>query len=237
MARLCRERNAGLWVSSLRGGIGVRERQQLVKRQSPDWDHRANALTSYTEAMNRILFPICVLGVSLFAGIVGLDGAPTQKKGTVCWPLHFAGITVGLTNDSQVQRLLGRGVFRPDEGHTGGRYFLDAKQTATLHIEGGVDSVVEVLTLHAGVDSAIKQSERTAAVSKWFGPQEGFGNWHALHLGSSKDEVAQNLGQPENRVNANKWVYETTCACELPEYLTISFKDGRVSQLELSAEE
>ena len=187
--------------------------------------------------MKPILLLLCFIALgSLSANTCSVE-AQTGKKGTVCWPLHFAGITVGLTDDSQVQRLLGRGIFRPGEGHTGGRYFVDAKQAATLHVEGGVDSVVEVLTMHTGVDPTIKPSERNAAISKWFDPQEGFGNWHALHLGSSKDEVAQNLGQPESKVNVNKWVYETTCSCELPEYLTISFKEGRVSRLELSAEE
>ena len=166
------------------------------------------------------------------------QSAPTPpRKGTVCWPLNFAGVTVGVTTDAQVQRLLGTGVFRPNEGHTGRRYFVDTKHTATLHIVEGVDRIVEELTFIQGVDGAIKGSERNAAVSKWFDTQEGFGKWHELHLGSSKSDVLVNLGEPQERVSANRWIYESACSCEIPEYFTVSFKDGRVVELALSEEE
>ena len=160
-----------------------------------------------------------------------------KPKGTVCWPLNFAGITVGVNTDSQVQRLLGKGVFRQDEGHTGGRYFIDGNHTTTLHIVEGVDRVVETLTVAEGVSHEIKMSEQTNAVSKWFDPHEPFGNYHALQFGSSKETVLGNLGEPQRRVNPDKWEYESTCACELPSYLTVSFKAGRLVQLELSEEE
>lgn len=79
------------------------------------------------------------------------SGSPASPagipKGTLCWPLNFAGITIGVNTDSQVRRLLGKGAFRQDEGHTGGRYFIDVNHTATLHIVEGVDQVVEELTV------------------------------------------------------------------------------------------
>jgi len=160
-----------------------------------------------------------------------------KPKGTVCWPLHFAGITVGVNNDSQVQRLLGKSVFRQDEGHTGARYFIDANHAATLHIVEGVDQVVDKLTVAEGVSHEIKMSEQANANSKWFDPREPFGNYHALQLGSGKESVIGNLGEPQRRVSPDKWIYESTCACEIPSYLTVSFKAGRLVQLELSAEE
>jgi hypothetical protein len=162
---------------------------------------------------------------------------PRTERGMVCWPLHFAGITVGINDDAEAQRLLGKGVFRPDEGHTGGRYYLDAKHTATLHIVDGVDNVVEELTVSSGIDAEIKPKEQAAAVSNWFHPQESFGNWHALHLGSTKSEVLGNLGEPRKKVKADEWVYETKCECELPEYLTLKFSKGRVVVLNLYAGE
>ena len=36
---------------------------------------------------------------------------------------------------------------------------------------------------------------------------------------------------------SDKWQYESTCACEIPAYLAVSFKAGRLIQLELSAAE
>lgn len=162
---------------------------------------------------------------------------PTGKRGTVCWPLHFAGITLLVNHDLQVQRLLGHGVFRNDEGHTGGRYFVDAKRTATLHIIEGVDSVAEEIIVQSGIARELKLGEVSSAESKWFNAQEGFGNWGALRLGSTTDDVLKNLGQPKKKLTPTKWEYETVCACELPETLTITFKSGRVWQLALSAEE
>jgi hypothetical protein len=74
-------------------------------------------------------------------------------------------------------------------------------------------------------------------VSKWFQPREGFGNWHALHLGSSKKDVIANLGEPQEVLKNEGWLYESTCSCELPNYLTIVFKNDRVVELGLSEEE
>lgn len=163
--------------------------------------------------------------------------APATPKGTVCSPLGFAGVTVGANTDSHIQRLLGKGVFREGEGHAGGRYFVDVNGTATLHIVEGVDRVADELTVTEGVSHEIKASERSTAASKWFNPHESFGNWHALHLGSTTAEVLSNLGEPQKRINANEWQYESTCACELPMYLSVSFKAGRLVRLALAEEE
>jgi hypothetical protein len=167
--------------------------------------------------------------------LLAQNKSPQKKRGTVCWPLGFAGVVVGTTDDSQTQRLLGAGVFRADEGHTGGRYYVDPKRTATLHIIEGVDKVIEEVIVSEGIDHTLKANEIHTAVSRWFDTQQGFGNWHALHLGSSKDAVLENLGEPQKKTTGDRWVYETACACELPEYLTLTFKRGRVVQLSLYA--
>jgi hypothetical protein len=187
--------------------------------------------------MNRVLFAAFALGLGLLSQVAGNDGTSMQGKGTLCWPLHFAGITVGVATDSQVQRLLGPGVLRPGEGRAGGRYFIDTKKTSTLHITEGTGGVVEDLILRSGVDPALRPSEYDAAMSKWFEPDEGFGTWHALQLDYSPEVVLKNLGEPHNKINSNEWVYESTCVCELPAFLKIRFKNGRLWQLELSEEE
>ena len=186
--------------------------------------------------MRRTLFVCCALAVGSVLSIQASDET-AKAKGSVCWPLHFAGVTVGLTTDAQVQRLLGRGVYRPDEGHTGGRYFLDLKRTSTLHVVEGVDRVVEELTLRNGIDAALKPTEYAVSASRWLNPGEGFGNWHALHLGSTMAEALENLGEPVRKLNNDEWVYEKTCTCGLSEYFTLAFKNSRVVQLSLSAEE
>jgi hypothetical protein len=156
-------------------------------------------------------------------------------RGTVCWPLNFSGVTLGVSSDSEVERLLGKGVVRKNEGDTGGRYFIDEGHTATLHVVSYTDYVVGELTLGAGVDPTIQASELKQAESKWFRPADGFGNWHALHLGSSKGDVLKNLGEPKKRIAANDWRYETICECELPEYFDIFFKGDNVAKVAFSA--
>jgi hypothetical protein len=89
--------------------------------------------------------------------------------------------------------------------------------------------------LQAGVDPAIRASELKQAESKWFNPADGFGNWHALRLGSSRDDVVKNLGEPKKRISANDWQYETTCTCELPEFFDIFFKNDKVAKVVFSA--
>lgn len=142
-----------------------------------------------------------------------------------------------MNTDSHVQRLLGKGVFRKDEGHSGGRYFIDVHGSATLHIVEGVDRVVDEVTVAEGISHEIKASERLAATSKWFDRRETFGNWHALRLGSTKEDVLSNLGDPQEKINVDEWLYESTCACESPTYLSVSFKAGRLIELGLEEEE
>jgi hypothetical protein len=142
---------------------------------------------------------------------------------------------VGITTDAEVQRLLGSGVFRKDEGDTGGRYFTDPRGAATLHVVSFTDSVVGEVTITAGLAPEIKTDERIAAVSKWFNPREGFGNWGALNLGSTKEEVLKNLGEPKIQQKNSGWRYDSICACELPVYFTVFFSGDRVSKVVFSA--
>ncbi len=180
---------------------------------------------------------LSVAGMIILLSISGRtqSAESVAPPGSVCWPLHLSGIVLGVTTDAQVERLLGRGVFRRDEGDTGGRYFTDMRGTATLHVISYTDYVVGEVTLRAGVDPAIKSKERQLAPSKWFNPEEGFGKWHALRLGSSKEEVRKNLGQPKKKLTSDEWRYDTSCACELPEYFTIFFKDDQVIKVVFSA--
>lgn len=178
--------------------------------------------------MNRTILAVYIL--TLLSGF-----GRAQTPGSVCWPLNFAGITVGISTDSQVQRLLGHGVFRKNEGDTGGRYFTDLKGTATLHVVEYTDRVVGELTVRSGIDPAIERLERKMAVTKWFSAEEGFGNWHALRLGSSKEDVIKNLGQPKKQPNSDEWMYETSCTCEIQDFFTLFFKDGRLNRIVLSA--
>jgi hypothetical protein len=160
--------------------------------------------------------------------------SPGLAAEKVCWPLHFAGVTLGITTDLQVSRLLGKGIFRKSDGDTGGRVFVDKARTATLHTVSYTDFVVGEVTVSAGVPK-LSEKQLSKAETKFFDPQEGFGNWHALKLGSTEVEVRKNLGEPSEKDDKGGWVYYTSCACETPEYFTIYFTKGRITKVVFSA--
>lgn len=176
-----------------------------------------------------------VLPILVLFGWMSLAHSADSTSRSVCWPLNFAGITLGVTTDAEVQRLLGKGVVYEEPPAMDSRYFIDSKRSASLHVVSYTDEVVGEVTLLVGIDPGIHPNERKLAVTKWFNPDDGFGNWHALRLGSSKEEVIKNLGKPKEMTGVNQWTYYTKCACEIPESFRLFFKNRRLYKIVLSA--
>ncbi len=97
------------------------------------------------------------------------------------------------------------------------------------------DSVVGELAITEGIDASIKKTEQDKAISQFFMSEEGFGKWRSLHLGASKIEVIKNLGNPARKNNEDSWEYTTSCACEIPQFFTLNFKNDRLFQIVFSA--
>jgi hypothetical protein len=154
------------------------------------------------------------------------------KPGTFCWPMHFAGVVPGISVDSQVVRLLGQGLLRADEDT---RYYVDPKRKATLKIVTGTDRIVIEVSLERGINSTLGTPTLRNAISKYFNPHEGFGNWHALSLASTKADVLKNLGPPARKIAENHWVYDSLCTCEIPQSLALYFADETVERVVFSA--
>jgi len=150
----------------------------------------------------------------------------------VCWPISFAGITPGVTTDPQVRRLLGDGVSRK-EADAVSRSYVDAAGSATLRVKSCTDGIVCEVVLEEG--TAVDPSDMRAAASPWFCPSEGFGAWHALHLGSTREEVKENLGEPADGSAPDAWRFDSACVCELPVFFTVYFKNGRIHTVVFSA--
>ena len=151
----------------------------------------------------------------------------------VCWPLNFAGITLGVTTDPQVVRFLGEGLNQTRATETASRYYVDKDLTATLHTKSYTDYIVGELTVEEGV--RLSPEEAKIAISPWFDPKEQFGNWHKLHLGSSKTQVVENLGLPSEGKETDAWEYQSACACELPVYFTLYFRSDKIYKVVFSA--
>lgn len=173
--------------------------------------------------------------VVLIAGaLVGTCAAQEPPPGTFCWPMHYAGVVPGVTTDGQVARLLGHGAYRRED-YEGTRYFVNRERTATFRVVSCTYLVVCEMTLQVGVIPTLTASEVTRAVSPHFDLAEGFGKWHKLSLGSTKADVAANLGEPARKNNADEWVYDAEHTCELPEYMTLFFHDGKITRVVFSA--
>lgn len=114
------------------------------------------------------------------------------------------------------------------------RYFINTARTATLRVATCSYSVCEV-SLQSGVLATLSPAERAQAQSSHFDIAEGFGKWHKLALGSTKQDVLTNLGEPARKSGDDSWVYDSQCACELPEYMTLVFSQQKVMRVVLSA--
>ena len=165
--------------------------------------------------------------------IITISASTEIKQSLVCGPLHFAGITLGVTTDSEVKRLLGNGLYVKQEGDTGGRYFINPKGTATLHVVNFTDTIVGEVTVQEGV--TIAKGQAKTAISRWFNPKEGFGNGHSIHLGSTKDEVKKNLGDPSVESSLDEWKYYSSCACETDTFFTVHFRNNQIWKVVFSA--
>ena len=122
-------------------------------------------------------------------------GPPNAARPSIV--LHVAGIGVGmLSTDTDVIALHGQGLFVESEGHAGGRYFVNARGTMTLHTVIGVDGSTESLELRAGlhVPGAAVTSIPAAAVSPALDAVRLAD--HRITLGLSADKLLSKLGRP-----------------------------------------
>ena len=157
--------------------------------------------------------------------------AYSENARKVCWPLYFAGIVVGVTNESQVRRLLGNGHFDRDEGSTDGLYFIDRQHKMTLHAVMYTDGVVGELSISRENNSNFNTEVLNQAVTDNLNVADGFGNWHRLKLGSTKQEVLENLGKPTKANSESVWRYDTRCSCEIQNYFMIYFSNGKIDRV------
>ncbi|MFN3653302.1 MAG: hypothetical protein ACK47B_27285 [Armatimonadota bacterium] len=142
----------------------------------------------------------------------GLSSPPRREL-----PLYCAGIVVGMSKEPDVRRMYGDGFFVADEGHAGGRYYVDPRRQVTLHVTTGVDRVIESVTYSRGVRLPAGSGE--PALKRASAPKltadEHFGSGH--RLGDTAAEIRRQLGKPDQerrrgaaRVLRYETDYETT---------------------------
>ena len=123
--------------------------------------------------------------------------APKRSRKLRAYPLYCAGIAVGMSNERDVRRLYGPGFFAPDEGHLGGRYYVDPSHRVTLHVETGVDRIIEHVEFGSEVRLPKGAADANAirlAEARWLHTDETIGTGH--RLGETRTAIVADLGQP-----------------------------------------
>lgn len=150
---------------------------------------------------------------------------------SICLPPYWGGLLAGISTDSEVTRLLGKGHFEEEQGVVGTRYFTDSSKSTTLRVQYGTDLLVATAELREGLDASVSPAVAEEMVSQWLRPANGLGVWWGIHLGDSQSAVRENLGEPsEIRQEGNEtvWSYESACACELATGLSFNFRADRL---------
>jgi len=110
---------------------------------------------------------IARVGAFFAIAVLLLPAALASDNGTLC-TLAWDGLAVGVSTERNVVAMYGKGLFDPNGGDTGARYYTDRKHSMTLAFEFGVDKIITSVTasrgLHppagAGKDAAAKMVSR-----------------------------------------------------------------------------
>ena len=139
-----------------------------------------------------------LVGGTVLTGLVSCvaAAAPAPKR-PPDYPLNCAGIVVGISTERDVRRMYGDGLFAKDEGHGGGRYYVDPGRKVTLHVETGVDHYIESVTYGHGVHLPSKSPrDLTRATTSRLAATEFCGV--GIRLGVSPARLRAQLGPPKS---------------------------------------
>ncbi len=138
-----------------------------------------------------LLIANCVV---LVAAVIQTGSARQAGKPQI--PQSCAGIKVGVANDADVQKLYGKGYFVANESHAGGRYYVDPGHRVTLHVEIGVDRIIDGLEYREGMQfpgKSTAQMLKAAETARLTGNEKVDG---ALPLGATMHDVRARYGKP-----------------------------------------
>ena len=154
-------------------------------------------------------------------------------------PLECSKIKAGYSNDSFVKELYGEGLFDPNTGHGGARYFVDGDRSAILKTVIGVDNIIEevAITLFPFPFDFVKDKLATVPIAKKLNnnPQMIKG----IKLGDSPEKIVEAFGLPNqlrDEGGIRTFVYEDDYN-QWEEVLfyttTFSFKDDKLQRISI----
>ena len=167
------------------------------------------------------------------SGYVPKSKIKEVETGYYCYPPSWDGIIPGYSPEKDIITIFGNGfVDNSVVYQTGriGRIYLDPSKSLKL-IFTTYANVLESIT----ITSLIGEGEKDKyPVSARINKDAGFGKWGRLKLGSSVEDVRNNLGDPGNAANKNgqiDWTYQTDyrmTLCYIGAEVIMSFSEGKI---------
>ena len=163
------------------------------------------------------------------SGYVRKSKITEAKTGYCCYPLTWDEIVVGYTPEKDIVTILGNGFVDKSDRFQIRRIYLDSSKSLELIWAAG--SGVISITITSLIDEEEKDKY---PVSTRINKDAGFGKYLRLKLGSSLEEVRNNLGNPNTTVNENGqiiWSYGTDykmTGCYVGADVTITFSEGKI---------
>lgn len=107
-----------------------------------------------------------------------------------------------MSTDADVRRMYGEGLYVQDEGHLGGRYYVDPKHQVTLHTEIGVDRMITLVSYGQGVQLPEKYRTSRASLGKCLSARLTAGEHlqGGIRLGETSTYILQRFGKPKKDV-------------------------------------
>ncbi len=124
--------------------------------------------------------------------------AEDSKSISAALPLvqQIGNIRPATSHDPDVVERYGEGLFVRDEGHGGGRYYINQSYSYTFHIEIGVDKLIEDVEIFEGVHLPQSASTKRALSKKL---PDTISIDHGIKLGMKSAELIAILGQEHER--------------------------------------
>jgi hypothetical protein len=163
-------------------------------------------------------------------GYVRKDKIKEVETGYCCYPPAWDGIVPGYSLEKDLVTIFGNGFVDKTDGYQTRRIYLDPSKSLKLIITIGYN-VVESVTITSLIDEDEKDKY---PISTRINKDAGFGKWGRLKLGSSVEDVRNNLGNPGNATNKNgqtDWTYPTDyrmTLCYIGADVTITFSESKI---------
>jgi len=179
-----------------------------------------------------------------------LSPANSIAQSKVCFPVSFCGVVPGITLDRDVVKLFGKGFFDEQQGHGGGRIYVNDSRTATLMIAIGVDNYIEDIRIMNGIvfPDSVKNK-----IDQYYADHFEITDNGSLSvgLGATESEIELAYGKPTLVIEKSDdpdmndcliWVYEPEGRedlkpCYFSSGLIFWFRNGKVDTICISGSE